>query len=126
LYISRDAGKSWTKAQAGLPGGLADGLLTRPDFWLVSVQAAGLYISRDEGATWTRVKSGPSVRTSLGTTSVSAARASDGPFPVLAAIGAAGRIYAGSASDGLYVLDFSGNSAPKSLTTDAMNVPGGH
>jgi photosystem II stability/assembly factor-like uncharacterized protein len=126
LYISRDAGKSWTKAQAGLPGGLADGLLTRPDFWLVSVQAAGLYISRDEGATWTRVKSGPSVRTSLSTTSVSAARASDGPFPVLAAIGAAGRIYAGSASDGLYVLDFSGNSAPKSLTTDAMNVPGGH
>ncbi len=28
LYISRDAGISWTKAQAGLPGGLADGMLT--------------------------------------------------------------------------------------------------
>ena len=126
LYISRDAGNSWTKAQAGLPGGLADALLARPDLWLVSMRAAGLYISRDEGATWTRVKPGSAVRTSLETTSISAARASDGPFPVLLAVGAAGRIYAGSSSDGLYVLDFSGTPAPKSLATDAVSVPGGH
>jgi hypothetical protein len=101
-------------------------LLARPDLWLVSMRAAGLYISRDEGATWTRVKSGSAVRTSLGTTAISAARASDGPFPVLLAVGAAGRIYAGSSSDGLYVLDFSGTPAPKSLATDAVSVPGGH
>jgi photosystem II stability/assembly factor-like uncharacterized protein len=96
LYISRDAGSSWTKAQAGLPGGLADALLTRPDFWLVSVQAAGLYISRDQGATWTRVKRDGT----LGTTARPAAAgvsASDGLFPVLVAVGAAERIYAGSA-----------------------------
>jgi len=131
LYISRDAGERWTKAQAGLPGGLADDLLARPDFWLVSMQAAGLYISRDEGATWSRVKQGATSRISAGAT-VSAARASDGAFPVLVAVGAAGRIYAGSANDGLYVLDLSGNPEPKSFSTgttgatSASGVPGGH
>jgi photosystem II stability/assembly factor-like uncharacterized protein len=121
LYISRDAGNSWTKAQAGLSGGLADGLLTRPDFWLVSMQAAGLYISRDEGATWARVK-----RTTTLSATAGAARASDGRFPVLVAVGAAERIYAGSANDGLYVLDFSGESAPKSFATGATSAAGGH
>jgi photosystem II stability/assembly factor-like uncharacterized protein len=125
LYISRDAGNSWTKAQAGLPGGLADGLLTRPDFWLVSVEAAGLYISRDEGTTWTRVKHTASVSTSIRTTA-GAAPLGDGPFPVLAALGAAERIYAGSANDGLYVLDLSGDSTPKSFATGAASATGGH
>jgi len=124
LYISRDAGVSWTKAQAGLPGGLADGVLTGPEFWLVSMQAAGLYISRDAGATWARVKpSGAGV----------AGRIGGGQFPVLVAIGAAERIYAGSANDGLFVLDLSGDSAPKSFTagatgatTGATGATGGH
>jgi len=117
LYISRDAGNSWSKAQAGLPGGLADALLTQPDFWLVSVQAAGLYISRDEGLTWTRVRQGVTVGT---------ARASDGQFPVLVAVGAANRIYAGSANDGLYVLDFSADFASKTFATGAIRSTGGH
>jgi photosystem II stability/assembly factor-like uncharacterized protein len=124
LYISRDAGTSWIKAQAGLPGGLADALLTRPDFWLVSMQAAGLYISRDEGAIWTRVKRSTTLSTSAG-----ASRGNDGPFPVLVAVGAAERIYAGSANDGLYVLDFSGDSTPKSFSTGAAgatSATGGH
>jgi photosystem II stability/assembly factor-like uncharacterized protein len=124
LYISRDAGNSWSKAQAGLPGGLADALLTRPDFWLVSMQAAGLYISRDDGATWTRVKHGTALSTSAG-----AARGNDGPFPVLVAVGPAERIYAASANDGLYMLDFSGDSTPKSFSTgaaDATSATGGH
>jgi photosystem II stability/assembly factor-like uncharacterized protein len=114
LYISRDAGITWTKAQAGLPGGLADGLLTGPELWLVSVQAAGLYISRDEGATWARVK-----RSGVG----AAARAGDGQFPVLVATGRMEKIYAGSANDGLFLLDLSGDSAPKSFATGAT---GGH
>jgi photosystem II stability/assembly factor-like uncharacterized protein len=117
LYISRDAGVSWTKAQAGLPGGLADGLLTAPDFWLVSVQSAGLYISRDKGATWARVK-----RSGVGV----ATHAGDAQFPVLAAVGVAGRIYAGSANDGLFVLDFSDSSMSKSFATGAIGARGGH
>jgi photosystem II stability/assembly factor-like uncharacterized protein len=117
LYISRDAGVSWTKAQAGLPGGLADGLLTAPDFWLVSVQAAGLYISRDEGATWARVK-----RSGVGV----ATHAGDAQYPVLAAVGVAGRIYAGSANDGLFVLDLSDSSMSKSFATGATGARGGH
>ena len=123
LYISRDAGERWTKAQAGLPGGLADALLARPDFWLVSMRAAGLYISRNEGATWSRVKQSATIRTSAGVTG-SAARASDGAFPVLVAVGAAGRIYAGSANDGLYVLDLSGDAAAKTLTMGATGTKG--
>lgn len=117
LYISRDCGISWTKAQAGLAGGLADGVLTGPDFWLVSVHSAGLYISRDEGATWSRVK-----RSGVGV----AARAGDGQFPVLVAIGEARQIYAGSANDGLFLLDLSDNSAPKSFATGATDATGGH
>jgi photosystem II stability/assembly factor-like uncharacterized protein len=117
LYISRGAGNRWTKAQAGLPGGLADALLTRPDFWLVSMEAAGLYITRDEGATWKRVKQG---------VTIGAARAGDAQFPVLAPVGAANRIYAGSVNDGLYVLDFSGESASKTFATGAIRTTGGH
>jgi photosystem II stability/assembly factor-like uncharacterized protein len=117
LYILRDAGVSWTKAQAGLPGGLADGLLTAPDFWLVSVQSAGLYISRDEGATWARVK-----RSGVGV----ATHAGDAQYPVLAAVGVAGRIYAGSANDGLFVLDLSDSSMSKSFATGATGARGGH
>jgi photosystem II stability/assembly factor-like uncharacterized protein len=117
LYISRDAGASWTKAQAGLPGGLADGLLTGPEFWLVSVQTAGLYISRDEGTTWARVKrSGAGVVAGSG----------DGQFPVLVAVGAPGRIYAGSANDGLFVLNLSGSSTPKTFARGAADASGGH
>jgi photosystem II stability/assembly factor-like uncharacterized protein len=134
LYISRDAGERWSKAEAGLPGGSADALLTRPDFWLVSMRAAGLYISRDEGATWSRVKQSGTIRASAGP-AVSATRARDVALPVLVAVGAAGRIYAGSAHDGLYVLDLSGNREPKSFGTGASGaagatsasiVPGGH
>ncbi|MFZ3214863.1 MAG: hypothetical protein WA192_02280 [Candidatus Acidiferrales bacterium] len=114
LYVSRDAGVSWTKAQAGLPGALANGLLIRPDFWLVSMQNAGLYVSRDAGATWARVTNGdPSL----------AGTASAAQFSVLVAGGEAERIYAGSANDGLYVLDLAGESAPRSFASEAA---GGH
>jgi len=129
LYISRDAGSTWTKAQAGLPGGVANSLLTRPDFWLVSVQVAGLYISRDEGATWTRVKHSVALSSTVSSstsTQGGVVRASDGQFPVLVPVGAAERIYAGSANDGLYILDLSGVSAPKSCATGATSATGGH
>ncbi len=117
LYISRDAGITWTKAQAGLPAGSADGLLTRAGFLAGLDAGAGLYISRDEGATWARVKRGG--------TGI-AGRTARRQFPVLVAIGDAGLIYAGSANDGLYVLDLSGDSAPKAFATGATEATGGH
>ena len=81
------------------------------------MQSAGLCISRDEGATWARVKrSGAGVATHAG----------EAQFPVLVAVGATGLIYAGSANDGLFVLDLSGNSAPKSFATGATAATGGH
>ncbi len=117
LYISRDAGTTWTKAQAGLPGGLVEGLLTAPDFWLASVQGTGLYISRDEGVRWSRVKpNGSGIEE----------RVSDRQFPVLVAVGEAARIYAGSATDGLYILDLSGNTAPQSVGEGTNSATGGH
>ena len=117
LYISRDAGTRWTKAQAGLPGGLVDGLLTEPDFWLASVQATGLYISRDEGVTWSRVR-----RKGSGIEE----RVSDRQFPVLVGVGGNARIYAGSDTDGLYILDVSGHTAPQSVGEGATSATGGH
>ena len=53
----------------------------------------------------------------------------DQQFPVLVAVGEAARIYAGSATDGLYVLDLSGNSAPQSVAagvSGAAGANGGH
>jgi hypothetical protein len=67
--------------------------------------------------------------TSLGTSdggAAAAVSASDGQFPVLVAVGAVERIYAGSANDGLFVLELSGDSAPKSFVTGATSETGGH
>jgi photosystem II stability/assembly factor-like uncharacterized protein len=99
LYISRDGGTKWNKAGVGLPGARVEELLLRPGMWLVSMQSAGqsggLYASMDEGLSWSRIKS-KSVDESIGTGT---------EFPVLAAADTAERIFAGSASDGLYMLE---------------------
>jgi photosystem II stability/assembly factor-like uncharacterized protein len=99
LYISRDGGTTWNKAGAGLPGAHVEELLLRPEMWLVSMQSAGrsggLYASRDQGLSWSHIKS-KGVDESIGTGT---------EFPVLAAAGAPERIFAGSVSDGLYVLE---------------------
>jgi photosystem II stability/assembly factor-like uncharacterized protein len=101
LYISRDTGTTWIKAGAGLPGARPQELLLRPGFWLVSMQSAGesggLYASRDEGVSWSRIKS-----------SAADQRLATGgsEFPVLAAAGVPERVFVGSGSEGLYVLEF--------------------
>lgn len=104
VYISRDAGATWAKEQAGLPGARVEEMLLRPGLWMISMEPAGassgrsggLYASRDKGFSWSRISS-----TGLGQ--------SGGPgeseFPVLAA-GASESIFAGSASEGLYLIEF--------------------
>ena len=98
VYISRDAGRSWAKEQAGLPGTRAQELLLRPGLWLASMESSGLYASRDEGLSWSRVRN----------SSTGNASGADGEieFPALAAAAESQKIFAGSASEGLYLLEF--------------------
>jgi hypothetical protein len=59
--------------------------------------SGGLYASSDEGKSWFRVKTADgNQRDGLG----------GGEFPVLAATGAPEEVFAGSASEGLYLLEF--------------------
>jgi len=98
LYISRDDGANWEKFQRGLPAAAPDDLLIRPDIWLVSIRDRGLFISRNEGGNWSRAKELDGWN-------------ADDRFTILAN-GINGEfIYAGSANDGLYILDLLGRSA---------------
>jgi photosystem II stability/assembly factor-like uncharacterized protein len=98
LYISRDDGITWAKIQSGLPASPVNDILVRPEFWLVSPEKGGLFISRDQGANWSRIEN------------PSSATHSDN-FPILEADPAANRIYAGSASESLYMIDLASASA---------------
>jgi len=98
LYISRDDGITWAKIQSGLPASPVNDVLVRPEFWVVSPEKGGLFISRDQGANWSRIEN------------PSSATRSDN-FPILEADPAANRIYAGSASESLYMIDLASPSA---------------
>ncbi len=98
VYISRDAGRSWSKEQAGLPGARAQELLLLPGLWLASMESSGLYASRDAGLSWARVRN-KSAANGTG-------NAGEIEFPALAAAEESQRVFAGSASEGLYLLEF--------------------
>jgi photosystem II stability/assembly factor-like uncharacterized protein len=98
LYISRDDGASWEKLQSGLPGAAPEDVLIHAGAWLVSMRDRGLFISRNEGASWSRVKEVDGW-------------SADDQF-TMRANGINGEfVYAGSANDGLYILDLLGQSA---------------
>jgi photosystem II stability/assembly factor-like uncharacterized protein len=94
LYVSHNAGESWKKSQSGLPALPINDVLVRPDFWAVSVEKAGIYLSRDRGLNWSRIEN-------------PAGAAEYDQFPVLEAGVATDQIYAGSANESLFLLDFS-------------------
>lgn len=107
LYISRDAGITWRQATGGLPQAPLSNLFVRRDLWLVSIEAGGLYLSRDRGGSWSRVeKQARNQRT-----------VEHGQFQMLLAEPATGIVYAGSVTEGLYVLDL--NSALESASVRA-------
>ena|ERR1700719_610527 len=101
LYISRDGGAIWSRAQSGFPASAINDVLVRAEFWVVWLASNGLYISRDRGANWRRIKN------PAGTV---------GPdyFSILEAGIVPDRIYAASASESLYLLDL---SSPEVLAT---------
>lgn len=97
LFLSRNGGETWKRSQAGLPASPVEDLLVRSDFWIASIERGGLYLSRDRGANWARIEN-PGGTTDLDY------------FPVLDAGFSSDRIYAGSASESLYLLDVSQSS----------------
>jgi photosystem II stability/assembly factor-like uncharacterized protein len=96
LYISHDAGMTWQKAQSGLPQAPVSDLFVGPELWLASIEQGGLYLSRDQGATWSRVKNYGRFRETIEDRQLLALLGEQGGNLVLV----------GSATEGLYILDF--------------------
>jgi photosystem II stability/assembly factor-like uncharacterized protein len=95
LYISRDAGKSWQQAGAGLPSTPIQDFTISGNVFLASVRTGGLYVSSDSGRTWTRL----------------AGTLADGFFPAVTAESNAGVIFAASATEGLYAVEWTPSAA---------------
>jgi photosystem II stability/assembly factor-like uncharacterized protein len=92
LYISRDAGSSWQQAASGLPATPVQDFAVAGSIFLASMRTGGLYVSSDSGRTWTRL----------------AGVLSDGFFPAVVATTSTGVIFAASATEGLYEVQWSG------------------
>jgi photosystem II stability/assembly factor-like uncharacterized protein len=95
LYVSRDAGNTWQQAASGLPSTPVQDLAIAGNVFLASMRTGGLFVSSDSGRTWTRV----------------AGTLGDGFFPAVATEGNAGIIFAASATEGLYEVEWKGLSA---------------
>jgi hypothetical protein len=93
MYVSRDGGKKWVQPANGLPqkAGLQD-IAIIGDAFIASMQTGGLYLSQDRGATWTRVEG----------------LLAEGFFPVVIAAEGARAIFAASATEGLFAVEFAG------------------
>jgi photosystem II stability/assembly factor-like uncharacterized protein len=106
LYISRDAGTTWQQAASGLPSTPVQDLAIAGNVLLASMRTGGLYVSSDTGRTWTRVP---------GTLA-------DGFFPAVTTRTDAGMIFAASATDGLFAVDWNSlAAATPSVTSQPSN-----
>jgi len=95
LYISHDGGITWQQAASGLPSTPVQDLAVAGNILLASMRTGGLYVSSDAGRTWVRV----------------AGTLADGFFPAVTTPSDAGVIYAASATEGLYAVQWSGIAA---------------
>jgi len=95
LYISRDGGNTWQQAAAGLPSTPVQDLAISGSVFLASMRTGGLYVSSDAGRTWMRVP-GP---------------LANGFFPAVTTKSDSGDIFAASATDGLYVVEWSAKAS---------------
>jgi len=105
LYISRDAGNTWQQAAAGLPATPVQDFAVAGGVFLASMRTGGLYVSSDSGRTWTRV----------------AGTLADGFFPAVVAKSGTGLIFAASATEGLYAVEWNG---PAAASAAPVNPPG--
>jgi photosystem II stability/assembly factor-like uncharacterized protein len=90
LYISRDWGKTWDVAGAGLPAVPVQDFTANGAIFAASMRTGGLYLSSDAGRTWSRA----------------GGSASDDFFIAVALTEISGAIYAASATDGLYEVEW--------------------
>ena len=95
MYISRDAGATWTLVQGGLPSASIGHLLRDSASWVVTERGGEVYVSRDQGLTWQRVDQD----------------AERGQFVGLLSAGSVA-ILAGSQSEGLLRLILPSSEAP--------------
>jgi photosystem II stability/assembly factor-like uncharacterized protein len=93
LYISRDTGKTWQQAASGLPSTPVQGFALTGGVFVASMRTGGLYVSSDSGRTWDRVP---------GTLA-------DGFFAAVAPSNEPGVIFAASATEGLYTVEWTGS-----------------
>jgi photosystem II stability/assembly factor-like uncharacterized protein len=94
LYISRDAGKSWQEPGTGLPSAPVRDFAVAGRVIVAAMRTGGLFASADLGRTWTRL----------------AGTLADGYFSAVATGSEPGAIYAASATDGLYAVEWSPTS----------------
>jgi len=104
LYISRDRGKTWQQAAAGLPSTPVKDFAATGGAFVASMRTGGLYVSSDSGGTWDRVP---------GTLA-------DSVFAAVAASDEPGVFFAASATEGLYMVEW---TASTSKNADVLDRP---
>lgn len=95
LYISRDAGSGWQLAASGLPATPVQDFNASGGLFVAAMRTGGLYVSADAGRTWERVAGTPA----------------DGLFVAVAPASEPGVIFAASATEGLYEVQWPGRRA---------------
>lgn len=105
LYLSRDAGSSWKRAQNGLPAAPVADLFLRGELWFAEMASGDFYLSADGGLNWQRLGGIGDSGSRFEELQAAMARAGKEP----------GSIYAPSGSDGLFLLNLNQSSSASSL-----------
>jgi photosystem II stability/assembly factor-like uncharacterized protein len=105
LYISRDAGSSWKRAQSGLPAAPVANLFLRGEFWFAEMASGDLYLSADSGLNWHRLGGIGDTISHVEQLQAAIARAGKGPDS----------LYAPSGNDGLFLLNLRPPTVASSL-----------
>jgi photosystem II stability/assembly factor-like uncharacterized protein len=93
LYISRDAGKTWGQAGAGLPSTPVKDFAAAGGIFVAAMRTGGLYVSSDSGQSWERIPGKPA----------------DGFLVAVAPSSEPGVFFAASATEGIYRLQWPGS-----------------